>query len=139
MQSVRNGYWKQNLPEDVTLWVEGGHNLDAGKVLSEMLAELDAPRLIIGMLKNKDCAGYLQCIAPYLDGAQSLTIPDTKAALSAEAIANLHSQVQPARDFTYALDQAVRSGGKNLIVCGSLYLVGAFLARNEAGTEPADI
>ena len=127
MQKVPQGRWQKPFGDDVSIWVDGGHNLDAAKVLAKAVATLDEPRLIIGMLGNKDCRGFLGCLAEYLDHAQSLTIPNEASALPAESIAELHPNVSPAQDFESALEYAHNSGGKNIIICGSLYLIGTFL------------
>ncbi len=132
MQKVTQGRWPNLLPDDVNLWIDGGHNLDAAKALAEAISTLDEPRLIIGMLSNKDCTGFLDCLSEFLDHAQSLTIPNEQSALSAQNIAALHPALAPAQNFTSALEYARDSGGKNIIICGSLYLIGTFLAGNES-------
>lgn len=130
MQKVRTGRYAGQLPDDVTLWVDGGHNLDAARALASSVASLEQPRLIIGMLGNKDCAGFLHCLSDYLEHGQALSIPGQESTLSAQDIAALHPALTPAVDFASALEYARDSGGKNLIISGSLYLIGAFLAEN---------
>ena len=130
MQKVPEGRWQKPFGADVTIWADGGHNLDAAKVLAKAVATLEEPRLIIGMLSNKDCRGFLDCLAEYLDHAQSLTIPNEASAFSSTAIAELHPCISAAQDFETALKRAYDSGGKNIIICGSLYLIGGFLGQN---------
>lgn len=136
MQRITEGDFADLLPEGVKLWLDGGHNFDAGVILADCLGDFEAPRIIVGMLRNKDCAGYLQCIDAYLKEAQSLEIPDSESALKAHEIAALHPEITPAESFHDAISRAIHSGGKNIVLCGSLYLIGAFLSKNNRHLPP---
>jgi dihydrofolate synthase/folylpolyglutamate synthase len=118
----------------VELWLDGGHNPDAGQAIATALAALP-PRetyLICGMLNTKDVAGYLRPLARIAAGLQAVSIPDATATLPAEATAaagralGMPSEVAP--DVATALDRiAERAPGARVLIGGSLYLAGAVL------------
>lgn len=118
----------------IELWLDGGHNPDAGRAIARALSALPAreTHLICGMLNTKDVAGYLRPLAGVAAGLQAVSIPDTAATLPAEVtaeagrVAGLPSVVAP--DVATAFDRiATRAPGARVLICGSLYLAGAVL------------
>lgn len=129
------------------LWLDGGHNPAAGRVLAQTLADLEerAPKpahLVVGMLGLKDAAGFL---APFRGIARSvLTVPIPgahEAPFSPEALAEVARLVGLNAEPTIGVESAVRrieqlhAGPKRILICGSLYLAGHVLALRE-GVEP---
>ena len=78
MQRLSSGALAALVPPGGELWLDGGHNPDGGRVIASALADLEERVsrplvLIVGMLANKDGAGFLQQLhrpgAPRRDGA----------------------------------------------------------------------
>lgn len=82
MQRLGPGPLTALLPEGGELWLDGGHNPDAGEAIAQALADiLDTPdgvrpcHVILGMLANKDAAGLLEPIAPLIWSLVSVPVP----------------------------------------------------------------
>ncbi len=125
------------------LWLDGGHNPAAGRVLAQTLADLEdrAPKpvhLVVGMLGLKDAAGFL---APFRGLAKSVVtvpIPDSQEApFAPEALAEVARLVglnaEPASSVEGAVQriEQLHAGPKRILICGSLYLAGHVLALRE--------
>jgi len=133
------------LPPGWALWLDGGHNPAAGHALADVAASWgDQPlHLIVGMLDTKDQGGFL---APLLARAASLSVvsvPDTPTGVPPRVLADRARTVAPPGvavqerdDVTQALGVLAETaeGPARVLVCGSLYLVGAVLRDN--GTPP---
>lgn len=135
MQRLRDHPFSRQHP-GLELWLDGGHNPDAGQALAGVLAGL-APRptyLICGMLSTKDTAGFLRPLATQARGVFAVTIPGAAATLSAEETAEAASSVGlPARIAKTVAEAlatiASEAPGARVVICGSLYLAGAVLAQ----------
>jgi dihydrofolate synthase / folylpolyglutamate synthase len=128
MQRLADGPLTALLPAGSEVWLDGGHNVDAGLALAKHF-EGDARRihLITGMLANKNPASI---IAPLAERLASITVlpvpghehhgveafgPDAKAAADIpSAIASL--TVDPEREI--------------VLIAGTLYLAGEVLKAN---------
>ncbi|MDJ0858829.1 MAG: folylpolyglutamate synthase/dihydrofolate synthase family protein [Dinoroseobacter sp.] len=136
MQKLTEGRLKDFLP-NAELWLDGGHNPQAGKALASHLASkpVAGTHLICGMLKTKDVAGFLRPLAAVADSLTAVSIPGEAATLSASETAR--EAVAVGMDATQAdtIEQAVETlaaqGARRVVICGSLYLAGEVLRRNE--------
>ncbi len=130
--------------EDVEIWLDGGHNPHAARVLARAMADLEErqPRpliMITGMQANKNAEGFF---LPFVDLAsmvftvksengiavdnEALAATAQKAGLSATPAASVSQAVSE------GLEAAFRSGegAPRLFICGSLYLAGEVLKDN---------
>ena len=118
------------------LWLDGGHNPGAARAIAAMLAEWrDRPvHLVYGMLNTRAPADFLAPLAPFVAGIGTVTIPGEANAIPAndlaEAATKLGITAAPHLSLAAALDAVPRHGTGRVLVCGSLYLVGAALAEN---------
>jgi len=137
MQLLANGPLTELLPEDSNIWLDGGHNPDAGAAIAKTLEEGPSVDVIIGMLENKDANGFL---APFAHKIETLTaVPIAGHAhhdpkdLSQLAQSRLHiADARPASNVTAALElRAAQKGPSNVLICGSLYLAGEVLRLND--------
>ncbi|MDJ0993559.1 MAG: folylpolyglutamate synthase/dihydrofolate synthase family protein [Dinoroseobacter sp.] len=136
MQKLTEGRLKDFLP-NAELWLDGGHNPQAGQALASHLASkpVAGTHLICGMLKTKDVAGFLRPLAAVADSLTAVSIPGEAATLSASETAR--EAVAVGMDATQAdtIKQAVETlaaqGARRVVICGSLYLAGEVLRRNE--------
>jgi dihydrofolate synthase/folylpolyglutamate synthase len=146
MQRLSSGKLAALVPPGGELWIDGGHNPDGGRVIANALADLEERVsrplvLIVGMLANKDSAGFLQNFTGLARRIVTVPIPQQENAFPAAALAQaaraigLPAQESPDLETALAaiagfdLDQPPR-----VLVTGSLYLAGAALERN--GTLP---
>jgi dihydrofolate synthase/folylpolyglutamate synthase len=137
MQLLANGPLTELLPEDSNIWLDGGHNPDAGAAIAKTLEDGPSVDVIIGMLENKDANGFL---APFAHKIETLTaVPIAGHAhhdpkdLSQLAQSRLHiADARPASNVTAALElRAAQKGPSNVLICGSLYLAGEVLRLND--------
>lgn len=140
MQRIREGRFVDRLPPGAELWIDGGHNASAGQALADLLAgwrDGSKPvRVLVGMLETKAAHDYLQPLSSYVDRATTVTIPETTAAIPAEELADIARDVgidaRSASSIAEAVEGLVGAGEPfRLLVCGSLYLAGAFMGQNE--------
>ena len=112
------------------------HNPDAAAALARHLAELpEAPTFaIIGVLADKDLAGILDPVRPYLRGAMITGLPDTTRALSPQALAErcassgldvMGQAEEPRQAWNQVLPML--APGSRLVVFGSFHTVGGIM------------
>ncbi|WP_422025913.1 bifunctional folylpolyglutamate synthase/dihydrofolate synthase [Pyruvatibacter mobilis] len=122
------------------LWLDGGHNPAASRVIAETVADLEDKSsrplvLVCGMLDTKDTGGFFEAFKGLASTVLTVTIPGQPNARPAEDVAQiaraagLEAVAMP--DIETALDRAaVVSPPPRIVICGSLYLAGEVLARN---------
>lgn len=137
MQQLAKGPLTDILPVGSTVWLDGGHNPDAGAAIASVLEDGPPVHVIIGMLKNKDALGFLKPFARKIASLRAVPIQGhehhTPADLSALARESLG--VTEARSFdnvgasVHAL--STTCGPAQVLICGSLYLAGEVLRLND--------
>ncbi|HET9149578.1 MAG TPA: folylpolyglutamate synthase/dihydrofolate synthase family protein [Alphaproteobacteria bacterium] len=124
-------------PRGSTLWLDGGHNPDAGLALAAWAKQEPHPLyLVAGMLNTKDAIGFFAPLEPYVQAAATVAIPGAEASLSAEALggyalaAGLKVHHEP--NLAAALTELARWAREpaRFLICGSLYLAGKVLGEN---------
>ncbi len=131
LQRLLAGPLVERLPPGSELWVDGGHNPQAGKAIATTLAGGPLPlHLIVGMLGTKDHAGFLKAFARGTRMTM-LPIPDHAHMPPAElaALAGAAGMVvDVADDLAGALARV--GAPARVLVTGSLHLAGAALKAN---------
>ncbi|MCC5779830.1 bifunctional folylpolyglutamate synthase/dihydrofolate synthase [Nitratireductor sp. B36] len=152
LQRLPQGALSELGPEGAEIWIDGGHNPGAGEAISEALASEEdrSPRplfLIAGMINTKDQTGYFRAFEGMARHVYTVPVESSdagvpnaelaaramEAGLSAEPVHSVANALRLLRD---TLD-AGRDGTEpppRILICGSLYLIGAVLAEN--GTPP---
>ncbi len=142
LQHLDSGVLGTSLPEGWALWVDGGHNKQAARVLSEQLQlwqQQDARpvHLVWGMMKTKDPAAFLEPLIPYLAHVTTLAIEGEALSYSADHLAQCANQsgaksVHTALNLQQAIYETHRSEPcvSRVLVAGSLYLAGQVLTQN---------
>jgi dihydrofolate synthase/folylpolyglutamate synthase len=140
LQRLTRGPLVGRLRADWSLWLDGGHNEDAGRVIAEHVAgwRRTAPaapvHLVLGMLNTKNPRGYLRHFAGLVDSVATVTIPGEQASLSAEEAAEAARDVgMPATTAASVAEAVARAGadprpGGRVLIAGSLYLAGKVLS-----------
>ena len=120
--------------KDPFVLLDGAHNPQGMDMLVRALEDLfpgGRAVLVCGMLRTKDSAGMIRRIAAVTEHAV-VTVPDTEKAAPPETLCRLFEAAHvpaevvedPARAFARGLELA-REMKVPLVICGSLYLVGA--------------
>ena len=152
LQRLPQGALSELGPEGAEIWIDGGHNPGAGEAIAEALASEEdrSPRplfLIAGMINTKDQTGYFRAFEGMARHVYTVPVESSdagvpnaelaaramEAGLSAEPVHSVANALRLLRD---TLD-AGRDGTEpppRILICGSLYLIGAVLAEN--GTPP---
>jgi dihydrofolate synthase / folylpolyglutamate synthase len=126
---------EEMLPKGWELWLDGGHNQGAAKVLRQQFKKWnDKPLYLIwSMLQTKDSTGFLEPLVEFADHVYTVPIPKNKQSRTAEDLAQIVQDVggtaTACDDINSALS-LMKTKGKEparVLICGSLYLLGAFL------------
>ena len=138
MQKLGAGVLISLIPRDAELWLDGGHNPSAGRVIARAFSDindrLSRPLVLIwGMLNTKDAGGFIECFAGLAQRVVTITIPDEPNAISAEQLADIARArglaAETAGTLTKALGQASSTTpAPRILICGSLYLAGHALS-----------
>jgi dihydrofolate synthase/folylpolyglutamate synthase len=117
------------------LWLDGGHNPHAGEALARSLSDMMARdgrplTLIVGMLANKDAAGFLSPFAALKPRVIAVSFAGAAATVEAMAAAAKAAglDAEPCEQgVEYALGAALSNGAPHVVICGSLHLAGEVL------------
>ena len=124
-------------PAESELWLDGGHNEGAGRVLADVLRGWhDRPiHLIVGMKRTKDAGDFLRPLLPMAASVWAVQEPQQHDALTVEQIIAASGGVaRPGPTVADAL-RHLPPGPSRVLICGSLYLVGEVLKADWAGAE----
>lgn len=139
MQRLTRGPLVEALPPGWELWLDGGHNADAGTVLAATARSLWADKplhLVFGMLDTKTPQDYLAAFAGVATKVRTVAIPGEAHSLTAgqtaEAARHAGLAAEPADSVADAVAAILRADGPTarILICGSLYLAGHVLAEN---------
>ncbi len=137
MQRLNQGPLVALLRTDEPVWLDGGHNPDAGAALARHVAAMGGKvHLVIGMLSNKQPSALLGPLEPHLASVTALPVPghewhDADAfqrCLSSGCVVVAAAEVGAAWAVRAAREAAP------VLIAGSLYLAGEVLRAN--GQEP---
>ncbi|AFY41790.1 folylpolyglutamate synthase/dihydrofolate synthase family protein [Nostoc sp. PCC 7107] len=118
------------------LLIDGAHNPAAAKVLRNYVDSLNTQNVtwIMGMLSTKEHSEIFQALLRTGDKLYLLPVPDNSSANPVE-LANLANNIFPElslcqtySDLSSALESAFTDTDNLVVLCGSLYLIGHFLA-----------
>ena len=147
MQRVTKGRLLDFAPREAEIWLDGGHNADAGEVIATAMADLEERVsrplfLIAGMLATKDPAAFFRAFGGLARHVFTVTVPGSTAAIEPGALADAAESADLSAEPVASVKTALRLLAENwrfeppprILICGSLYLVGDVLAQN--GTPP---
>ncbi len=146
MQRLTAGALVAAAPEGSEIWLDGGHNIDGGRVVAAALGDLEErvsrPLVVIaGMMGNKDARGFLGNFSGLTRHIIAVGIPDQENAMPVAALSDaarhLGMRVEAAASVQAALQAIARLAYEvppRILITGSLYLAGHVLAEN--GTLP---
>ena len=142
MQKLGPGHLMQPNTE---IWLDGGHNADAGGVLAIAFKQMHKRPLVLiwGMLNTKDAARFLAPLAPIVTACVTLAIPDEPNAAAAESLRDIATGFGLKAETAGSIEVAIQKAAQmhdhpRLLICGSLYLAGHVLALHE-GIEKSGV
>lgn len=144
LQRLEQGSLRALLPPGSELWLDGGHNPAAARVIAEFFRLRVAPgrrfHILLGLLENKDLPGFLEPFAGSGAVIHPLAVPG-HACHSHDAIAAAANIAGLAARGSGTVEErlsGVAAEGDDpppiVLIAGSLYLAGSVLAAN--GTLP---
>ena len=117
------------------LWLDGGHNPAAARVLREAMEEMNKVRpnkplhLVVGMMDTKDAQGFFVEFKDLVQSIATVPIPEEQRSASAKSLLEEAQTVGIKGEAFESLLEACRVGeGCRVLLCGSLYLAGYVLA-----------
>ncbi|MET0239806.1 MAG: folylpolyglutamate synthase/dihydrofolate synthase family protein [Sphingobium sp.] len=138
LQRLGRGPLLAGMDADRPVWLDGGHNPAAGTVLADYFGPVLKPgerlTVLLGMLTNKDVAGFLEPLWPLIGTLHSVPV-EGHAHHDGSAFAPLAASNGVAHshhaNLTDAVSAIVREGSTApLLITGSLYLAGEVLGAN---------
>ena len=148
LQRLSPGRLTALLPPNVPVWLDGGHNPNAGEAIAASLDPvIPASRrslvVVMGMLANKDPAGFLAPFAERIDHLIGVPVSGHEhhapAALAGLARAigiptatTAHSVAEALAGIAPTLDPDARP---SVLIVGSLYLAGTVLAAKDEAPD----
>ncbi len=136
LQNITKSPFGEILPKGSSLWLDGGHNPAAGKILADYFSGQDKRPLylICGMMAGKDVRGFLKPLSSHVEKIYAIEVVGEDSH-SSDKIVDMAKQVQIISERASSAENALRvlSGDKavRVLICGSLYLAGYILAQNE--------
>jgi dihydrofolate synthase/folylpolyglutamate synthase len=143
LQRLTNGALPALLGAEAELWLDGGHNPAAARAIAQYFRRHLAPGagfdIILGMLANKDLAGFLEPFAGSGVRLRAFPVPGHEhhapedIVATAEALGLVGSVIT---DPIAGLSEVAAEGGEPPVVMigGTLYIAGSVLSAN--GTPP---
>jgi dihydrofolate synthase / folylpolyglutamate synthase len=110
------------------VWLDGGHNPDAGAAIARHFVDAPPFHLILGMLANKDPAALLAPLAGKLLSVSIVPAPGHDAHNPEDFAPHTNLPVRSFADVGMALGSVSPVG--DILIAGSLYLAGDVLRRN---------
>jgi dihydrofolate synthase / folylpolyglutamate synthase len=138
LQRLKGGALSALLDVQSELWLDGGHNADAGVVLADALKAMPPKPLIIvwGMLNTKDATQFFRPLAELANHVVTLSIPNEINAIPADILTQTVQQLgtnsSTANNVVDAVKKAAGiSPAARILICGSLYLAGHVLSAEQ--------
>ncbi|MDP9360897.1 MAG: bifunctional folylpolyglutamate synthase/dihydrofolate synthase [Acidobacteriota bacterium] len=125
------------------IWIDSGHNAHAIRAVAPFIAEYVAPPrlLVFGIMSDKDIADVTASLFPLFDAIIATEPYPPRSAPAAQLVAiargmsiDAFAEPEPSR----AIERALASGHRSVVVGGSLYLAGAALAFFDAFFDAHD-
>lgn len=112
-----------------TVWLDGGHNPDAGQAIARHFAESEPLHLVMGMLTSKDPSAILRPLEGKLASVSIVPAPGHDAHTPEDFAPFTALRVNSFANVAEAL--AALPGEGDVLIAGSLYLAGDVLRRND--------
>lgn len=133
MQHIKDGKYLELLPDTYELWLDGGHNPAAAE---KIVKSLKPDIIIIGMLNTKDAKEFIKHFSGKVKALCAVPIEGEELSYKPEELAKISANLGINSFFAENIEDALTnivinfSGNLKILICGSLYLAGNFLEKN---------
>lgn len=144
MQRLGPGALDRFASNNMELWLDGGHNPSAGRVIAQAFSDINERHsrplvLIWGMLNTKDAGSFIASFSGVAHLVLTIAIPGEPNAVPADHLADVAEREGLSAETCGSLEEALRRASEitpaaRVLICGSLYLAGHVLALH-AGEE----
>ncbi|WP_341760174.1 folylpolyglutamate synthase/dihydrofolate synthase family protein [Candidatus Endowatersipora endosymbiont of Watersipora subatra] len=143
MQRIKQGPLINMFPQGSEVWLDGGHNPGAAKVIADFMKELEKKErkkliLICGMLKTKDASGYFNEFKCLAKEVLTVSIKSRTSSYNAEELSRIAYKCglktlpfPSLYDAMLFIKNHTKREKSRILICGSLYLVNNTMTLNE--------
>jgi dihydrofolate synthase/folylpolyglutamate synthase len=134
LQEIKSGKLK-DLVGSNRLICDGGHNINAAKAIANWVKQQNQDvHLIVGMMKDKDHQGFIDCFKDKVKSITLIDIPNQEGSISKEEFKNKLNGINKTINLCKNIKESIQSINKYqneiCLVSGSLYLIGEVLNLN---------
>lgn len=134
LQEIKSGKLK-DLVGSNRLICDGGHNINAAKAIANWVEQQNQDvHLIVGMMKDKDHQGFIDCFKDKVKSITLIDIPNQEGSISKEEFKNKLNGINKKINLCKSIKESIQSINKYqneiCLVSGSLYLIGEVLNLN---------
>ena len=134
LQEIKSGKLK-DLVGPNRLICDGGHNINAAKAIANWVKQQNQDvHLIVGMMKDKDHRGFIDCFKDKVKSITLIDIPNQEGSISKEEFKNKLNGINKTINLCKNIKESIQSINKYqneiCLVSGSLYLIGEVLNLN---------
>ena len=134
LQEIKSGKLK-DLVGPNRLICDGGHNINAAKAIANWVKQQNQDvHLIVGMMKDKDHQGFIDCFKDKVKSITLIDIPNQEGSISKEEFKNKLNGINKTINLCKNIEESIQSINKYqneiCLVSGSLYLIGEVLNLN---------
>ena len=134
LQEIKSGKLK-DLVGSNRLICDGGHNINAAKAIANWVNQQNQDvHLIVGMMKDKDHKGFIDCFKDKVKSITLIDIPNQEGSISKEEFKNKLNGINKKINLCKSIKESIQSINKYqneiCLVLGSLYLIGEVLNLN---------
>ncbi len=134
LQEIKSGKLK-DLVGPNRLICDGGHNINAAKAIANWVNQQNQDvHLIVGMMKDKDHQGFINCFKDKVKSITLIDIPNQEGSISKEEFKNKLNGINKKINLCKNIKESIQSINKYqneiCLVSGSLYLFGEVLNLN---------
>jgi hypothetical protein len=118
LERLPQGRLAEATMEGVELWIDGGHNPGAGKVIAEAMANLEERDsrplfLITGMINTKDPVGYFEAFVGMARHVFAVPVPASDASIDPELLADAADEAGLTAESAESVEAAIDAVTKN--------------------------
>ena len=134
LQEIKSGKLK-DLVGSNRLICDGGHNTNAAKAIANWINQQNQDvHLIVGMMKDKDHQGFIDCFKDKVKSITLIDIPNQEGSISKEEFKNKLNGINKKINLCKSIKESIQSINKYqneiCLISGSLYLIGEVLNLN---------
>ena len=134
LQEIKSGKLK-DLVGPNRLICDGGHNINAAKAIANWVNQQNQDvHLIVGMMKDKDHQGFIDCFKDKVKSITLIDIPNQEGSISKEEfknkLNNLSQNIKISESIFKSIEELNQNNNSMILITGSLYLAGEVLNLN---------